>query len=666
MESLDPRRPEDDAQPSSEPRDAAVRAPRALRLAVAGAVTLVLFPLNAQFLIHSETVHYAGFPTTISLFYHAVLVLFIIALLNVVLRRLAPKLVVGPAEMGLIYIALCIASTLSAHDAVQVLAPMMAHVHRYAGPENNWQSLIIEHQPAWLTVSDQDSLKILYEGDGSVHDPAVYRPWLGPSAWWIAFAFAFHMATFGLVSMFRRRWIESERLTFPIIQLPMELMHGRGRFLREPALWIALGIALSVDILNGLHTLYPLVPQIPTRGQAVPGFDLGAQIWDRPWNAIGFTPLAFYPIVIGLGLLLPTELAFSCWFFFWFWRAVKILVRAWGLEFIPQFPYIDFQSLGGYIGIALFALYLSRRHVADVLRAAFGGRTAIDQSREAMGYRFALWLFIGCTAFLIWFSVRAGMSLGYAVAYFAIYMAIAFSISRIRAEMGMPAHDLHFAGPSDVLPAVIGTRNLSVETRILSRMYFWFNRAYRNHQGPHQIEALKICEQTGLRPRVAAWTIALSTVLGGVFAFWATLWCYAYYGAAAKTRGSPLGFGWELYNHMTTELTNPLPANGGTAVATVLGCLAMLGGLALKIGVPWWPIHPAGFAVSASWTMQFMWCPLLISWSVKALVSRYGGGRAYRRLVPIAFGLILGDLIGGVFWSAYGIKLRQPIYSIFQ
>jgi len=82
--------------------------------------------------------------------------------------------------------------------------------------------------------------------------------------------------------------------------------------------------------------------------------------------------------------------------------------------------------------------------------------------------------------------------------------------------------------------------------------------------------------------------------------------------------------------------------------------------------VPWLPIHPAGFAVSATWTMQYMWCPLLIAWAIKSLISRYGGGQAYRRLVPIAFGLILGDLVGGVFWSAWGIHTKQQIYSIFQ
>jgi len=63
-------------------------------LLVAGLVTLALLPLNAQFLIQSETVYYAGFPTTISLFYHAVFVLFVLSLANSALVRWFPRLAI--------------------------------------------------------------------------------------------------------------------------------------------------------------------------------------------------------------------------------------------------------------------------------------------------------------------------------------------------------------------------------------------------------------------------------------------------------------------------------------------------------------------------------------------------------------------------------------------
>ncbi len=665
---MDPLRREQgprEAEPGAQSR------PSVAKLAFAALLTILLLPLNAQFIVQSETVNYAGFPTTISMFYQAVFVLAVIAAINVPLRRFLPRAALGPAEMSIVYVGLCLASTFAAHDAVQVLAPGMSYAYRHAAPENNWQTLILDHIPKWLTVGEgaagKASLKVIYEGGGSIYDPAVYKPWIPPSLWWIAFTLAFHAGTFALVSLFRRRWIESERLSFPIIHLPIELIRGRSRFFRDPLLWVFFGIALAIDLLNGLHTLDPRWPMIPTRGEASPAFNLGGQIKDRPWDAIGFTPIAFYPIVIGMGLLLPSELALSCWVWFWIWRLLAVLVRAMGLEVVPEFPYQTYQALGGYIGIAAMALLLSRRYVVELFRSIVGIGPPMDESREAMPHRAAALLFLGCFGFLIWFSAHAGMSIVYAIVFFAIYFIIAFAVSRVRAEMGLPAHDIHFSGPSDVLPKLWGTRNLSVETRIVNRLYFWFNRAYRNHQGPHQIEALKLCEIAGLSPRAMTANAGLMTVLGCFVGFWAILWAYAHFGIDAKMQmNTPNGFGSQLYGLMNSDLTDPQKPNPGMGLATVGGVAFMMIALALKMRMPWFPIHPTGYAVSASWTMQFMWCPLLIAWLLKGLVGRYAGGSAHRRLIAIAFGLILGDIAGGVWWALWGIYLKKPIYSLFQ
>lgn len=661
MEST--QRPHQDSEPAAAPNAQSRPRTSPVRLLVAGLVTLALLPLNAQFLIQSETVYYAGFPTTISLFYHAVFVLFVLSLANSALVRWFPRLAIHPAELAVVYIGLCIGSSTASHDSMQLLAPMMCDGFYLATPENGWAENLLPDVPKWLTVNDPHSLRELHEGGARLDNPAVYGPWIKPSLWWTLFAVALHTGTYGMVSFFRKRWIEAERLTFPIVQLPMELMHRRGGFLRQPSLWIAMGIVIAIDLLNGMHVLNPQWPQIPTRGEAIPGFNLASTVVDAPWNAVTFLPLAFYPIIIGLGLLLPTELAFSCWFFFLFWKAEQIVVRALGLHAVLEFPYIEAQALGGYAGIAFFAIWVSRSYVRQALRSVFG-RERVDLSREAMSYRTSLIVFLLSFGFLVVFSVVAGMQVLYALAFFVIYFVIAFSISRIRAEMGLPAHDLHFAGPTEILPDVLGTVNIPARTRVVSRMFYWFNRAYRSLHAPHQIEALKISEQTGLPARATTSVLMVGVVAGMIVAFWAILWCWAEFGASAKVVAR--GFGAEIFTQMNVDIMTPNQARTGPLMALIVGIVFMVSMLALKMRVPWLPIHPAGFAVSATWTMQYMWCPLLIAWAIKSLISRYGGGQAYRRLVPIAFGLILGDLVGGVFWSAWGIHTKQQIYSIFQ
>ena len=53
-----------------------------------------------------------------------------------------------------------------------------------------------------------------------------------------------------------------------------------------------------------------------------------------------------------------------------------------------------------------------------------------------------------------------GMSFWIIIVYFAIWFAIAIAITRLRAELGSPVHDLHFIGPDEMLPRLLGIRRL--------------------------------------------------------------------------------------------------------------------------------------------------------------------------------------------------------------
>ena len=70
---------------------------------------------------------------------------------------------------------------------------------------------------------------------------------------------------------------------------------------------------------------------------------------------------------------------------------------------------------------------------------------------------------------------------------------------------------------------VAGSRAFSADTLTVFSLFFWFNRAYRSHPMPHQLEAYKLAEQSKTEYR--KWTGAM-LVLGStaVFvAFWTIL-----------------------------------------------------------------------------------------------------------------------------------------------
>src|SRR5205807_1905164 len=125
--------------------------------------------------------------------------------------------------------------------------------------------------------------------------------------------------------IWRRQWTEHERLSFPIIQLPLAMTEERGALFRSRNMWLGFAAAALVDSLNSLSANYPSIPHLPIRE-----IDLGSFLVDMPWRAIGWTPFCFFPFVIGIGFLLPLDLSFSCWFFYLYWKAQRVLTAAYG------------------------------------------------------------------------------------------------------------------------------------------------------------------------------------------------------------------------------------------------------------------------------------------------------------------------------------------------
>lgn len=58
------------------------------------------------------------------------------------------------------------------------------------------------------------------------------------------------------------------------------------------------------------------------------------------------------------------------------------------------------------------------------------------------------------------------------------------------------------------------------------------------------------------------------------------------------------------------------------------------------------------------------WTPDL-AWLIKLPLIRYGGLPMYRRLLPLFFGLIVGDCVVGCAWTIIGLAGDLPSYRFF-
>ena len=625
-------------------------------------VALLIIPFNNYWIFLTEIVRYAGHPTTISLFYNAIFVLLLLVMMNSILRRLAPKWVFSQGELITVYIMVNIASALAGHDMIQVLVPEISHPFRFATPENKWGSMFLDYIPKWLSVRDKDVLNGFYQGASTLYRAEVVRAWLTPVLMWSLFIMVLLFTMLCMTVLLRKQWTEREKLTYPLVHLPLELSAEKTSFFKNRLLWAGIAIAVSIDLIQGLHVLYPSVP-----GLMIKEINLAQYPLSPPWNAIGNCPISFYPFAIGLGSLLPLDLLFSSWFFFIFWKAELVTAASLGWNQIPRFPYINEQAFGAYMGICLFALWASRRHLRNVLNNLLTGQGEMDDADEPLRYRTAAFgALIG--GLLLMIFVRAmGMSWWLIVVFFAIYFAMSVAVTRMRAELGPPAHDLHAAGPEAIIPAVIGPLKLGAPNLVVLSMMFWFNRAYRAHPMPFQLEGFKMAERTGMSYRRLFYAILIAAVAGTIASFWTELHVYYQVGAASKVAPPtvPLIFGGEPFNRLDGWLRGVDVPTENIRIAILIGFAFTILLNSLRMRFFWFPFHPVGFAISSSWSMHQLWMCMLIAWTIKLLLLRYGGLRLYRTAVPLFLGLILGECVMGSLWTIIGIALHIQTYAFW-
>lgn len=622
-------------------------------------IGVVLIPPNVYWVTQMEMFRYSAHPTTVSLFFNAVFILLVIAGANLLVQKLRPAWALTQAEMLLIYSMMCISSCICGHDGIQVLMPMFSWSTWMATPENKWNQLINPHLPKWLTVQNMSVLRGFYEGGSTMYRPSVIAAWGPPMAAWGAFIVALVLIMLGINVLIRRQWLEGEHLACPLVTLPVEISLPKPRLFLRHMFWIGFAIAASIDIYNSFAFLYPVMPLIPISWQ-----DLGvaAAAKGRPWSAIGWTPVTFYPFMIGIGYLMPTDFLFSCWFFYMFWKTELVGSAMFGWDQVHEFPFTNFQCFGAYMLFAVQAIYIGRPYLREVWKRIAGEPGARPERNETFSYRSAAIVAGVCLAFLVGFSAVAGMQVWLAILFFVIYFGLALAITRMRAQFGAPVHDLHFTGPGQILTSAIGTRNFPRQDLVIMALYWWFNRAYRNHPMPHQMEAMRMQEVAGASNRGMWQAMTISTVVAILAAFWISLHMYYVLGATAKGRM----FSGDNFPQLQAWLQAPEGVNWMKIMAIGVGLIFGAFLQTMRMKFMWWPFHPLGFAISSNWEINLVWMPLLIAWVLKTLITKYGGHKAYTKAVPLFLGLILGQFVVGSVLNIVSIILHIPSYMFWQ
>jgi len=169
------------------------------------AIALILIPINCYWIVQIELVQFSAQPTTVSLIFTVVFSVFVLTLLNLLLKRFLPKLALRHGELLVVYVMLSVASATAGVSMVEILIPILGHAFWFATPENDWSNLLWRHIPKWLSVDNKKVLSGYYTGDSTLYTVQHIKSWISPLLSWFS-SWSASMSSSGNSGRKKRDW----------------------------------------------------------------------------------------------------------------------------------------------------------------------------------------------------------------------------------------------------------------------------------------------------------------------------------------------------------------------------------------------------------------------------------------------------------------------------
>ena len=558
----------------------------------------------------------------------------LVAVVNVILRLIHPRLALERGELAVAYFLILMANTLTGRAFSAMVLPVITGAYYYDTPENNWAEVVQPYLPAWPIPQEKEIIRGLYEGSSTGQVP--WEAWLLPLFHWLSFGLALFLVMVCLMVIVRRQWVEHERLAYPMVQLPLAMIADGGRasligpLFRSGLMWLGLAIPVAAGTVNALHNYFGVLYSVK---------------------------LGVNPSLLGFSYFIPRNVSLGLILFYWLNRGQRELMDSFGWQTREAAmgvyssytdPMIIHQAMGGMIVLVLGTLWVGRRHLRAVLHKALRGNPAVDDTDEIVSYRTAvLGAFAGFLAMGCWLWQMGIPLLVVPLLLFGAFVVF-MTITRVVAQGGVAAMFPPTNAPDFVVSAVgastLGPRGMaglalsyawSVDTLIL------LMSACAN--------GLKLITEVGLpnRRRLFGGIVAVIVLTLGGSVGLNLLLGYKYGGVILLPE-----YFWHIgqypYWFMEKGIHQPEGPNLNGWIHKGVGAAIMVLLMAAQHRFAWWPFHPLGFPVSC--VFGIMWFSVFVAWIIKSLVLRIAGLGLFNRLKPFFLGLILGEGVVAGMW----------------
>jgi hypothetical protein len=548
------------------------------------------------------------------------------------LKWFRPRWALKRSELLVIFAMMMVATVIPTRGFGGPFFSMITGSTYYASEENEWAKLILPYQSETIVMKDAKAIQQMYEGlEGA---PVMWRSWTRPLAWWSFFILCMATMVTSVMLLFRRTWIERERLVFPVAQVGLAMVEDDPKGSRfaplfhHPLFWIGFLIPMTMESLTALNRYFPDVP-----------------VFRLYWNIrhsiswVPQVPVRINFLMFGFAFFVQAELSFSLWFFYilslpahWvygtFFRDHQELLGQW-TSGDPAGTIMAHQQMGGMLVLVVAMLWMARKELV--------------KERLSAGI-FLVSAFIMCI--MVW---QTGVPAWVSPIVVGATLIIWLSLTRLMAQAGL-ATIVPAIVPLGFVISTVGVPKLGTVGLIaMGLTLIWTGDLLTYLMGP-AANSIFVQNKASVKPVAGALTLIAAVMLSLAGCIFMTLYLTCTVGGLNLHQQYFQWFPKLPWQYAETKLQSSSGPSLTGFIWTGVGAGIMLLLTYMQRLFFWWPLHPLGFLAQGGWIVQQLWFSFLLAWLAKAVILRYGGGKTYKKARLFFIGIILGLLVVGGVW----------------
>ena len=569
---------------------------------------------------------------------------------NVGLKWIWPRAALKRGELLTILVMVWVVGTLPQLGYMNYFTNALASPTYFSTSENQWAGIFFDYMPWHLFPATTSTVIDTFFHGLPEGMELPWAAWSGVLAQWLSVSLGIVVFGYCLMVLFQRQWVEHERLTYPLAQMPMDLTRGMDGPRRMPDIfrrrlfWIGFG-AVFLPILYNIGTYFS--PGLPRFGLYWEHYNV--QFSPYYWRGLWFRVM---PLVLAVVYLCPLDILGSLVVFYWLSVPKEWALRRLGYTLGSSgtstylvdgvWDILYLESYGAFVFIAAWSVWLGRRHLREVWRQV---RNGTGERRRVVVYRWAVAGMVLSALYVIIWLVGLGMNPLLAIfGFFSMAMVLLVTAKLIAATgFAYLFPNWTFLRGGTFVTDFVGTSYLSNQSvvgfKIFSGEAFFGN--IRIPAWPAMVHHLRIFS-IWRQPGYVTWAVLIAFPVGFLVAAGATLQLAYEDGASVAVRAYAVG----AYNHLALLLQNPTGPDAVRWGLWVLGFGEAAGIALLRARFHWFSLHPMGLAFQYTFGTWLYWFSLFLVWCIKLVLLHFGGVRAYQAGKPFFYGLAIGYVLG--------------------